>query len=138
MVTITGITPTEGTGLGPHTLTVEGTEFPTTPGACQIVLKDAGGATVGQSNPGTAAVPEAFTAAVRFEIFTPSGAYNVCLAVSGILSQSAVQFTLTRNAPTIPPEGGGGEVTSEGFGQWVPGNFPANRPKSGGRPMGRR
>ena len=100
----TGFAPTAGTGIGPHTITVTGTALNTTPNVTRIVLKNSGGATVGESGLGTATAT-AFTGAVMCEIFTPSGTYNVWLVQNSIASQVPGTFTLTRNAPTPPASG---------------------------------
>jgi len=110
-VTITGITPTAGTGIGPHPITMTGTGLPTTPNGSRLVMKDAGGAVVGQSGLGTATATT-FTAAVTFEVFTPAGAYR-CWLTEGVSAYIGPMFTLTRNAPT-PPAGG----TPAGFGEF--------------------
>ena len=98
----TGIAPTAGTGIGPHTLTVTGTALLTTPNVTKIVMRSAGGQTVGESALGTATAT-AFTAPVTFEIFTPSGTYIAWLVQNGIGAQvPGTPFTLTRVVPTVP------------------------------------
>jgi hypothetical protein len=109
-MTITDLTPDAGTGIGPHAITLTGTEFPTTPNACRLVMKDAGGATVGQGPLATAETPEAFTTTVTFEIFTPSGDYTAWLVADGV-GMAGPTFTLTRTAPAVPAGG-----TPAGFG----------------------
>jgi hypothetical protein len=99
---LTNISPTAGTGIGPHPITVTGTGLLTTPNVTRIVMKDAGGATVGQSALGTATAT-AFTKPVTFELFTPSGTYTAWLVQNNIASQvPGTPFTLTRTAPTVP------------------------------------
>jgi len=111
-VAVLGVSPSQGTGLGPMFVTVTGTGFPTTPGACQIVMKNAGGTTVGQSAGGTAVVPESFSAAVTFDPGTPSGALTPWLVANSVGSAGPRNsFALT--VPPVPQPGN--------FGQWAGG-----------------
>ena len=111
-VAVAGVSPSQGTGLGPMFVTLSGTGFPTTPGACQIVMKDSGGATVGSSPAGTAVVPESFSAAVTFDPGTPAGALTPWLVANAVGSAGpAGSFALA-----IPHAAGPGD-----FGQFAKG-----------------
>lgn len=116
-VAVAGVSPSQGTGLGPMFVTVTGTGFPTTPGACQIVMKNAGGQTVGQSAVGTAVVPESFSAAVTFDPGTPAGALTPWLVANAVGSSGPVgSFALA--VPAAPGPGNFGQFAKgPGFGR---------------------